>query len=149
MFIHYNFKLFLRLVLLKIYIHSSFSWILKHQSNLNCPSHFFSTNIFYLSFFFFLNDNEWELWMTTRCYSSNSLFFFCVLVYSSLHFLSFCVLWMFYISLMFCVLLIGSYLLSGGWMGAMGYWGWIFGLGKWTGRGSKGIKSNWTRHYKR
>ena len=148
MFIHYNFKLFLRLVLLKIYIHSSFSWILKHQSNLNCPSHFFSTNIFYLSFFFFcmiMNENYgWQQGVTLL-----TPFFFCVLVYSSLHFLSFCVLWMFYISLMFCVMLIGSYLLSGGWMRAMGYWGWIFGLGKWTGRGSKGIKNNWTRHYKR
>ena len=91
MFIHYNFKLFLRLVLLKIYIHSSFSWILKHQSNLNCPSHFFSTNIFYLSFFFFLHDNEWELWMTTRCYSSNSLFFLCFSLFITSFFVVLCI----------------------------------------------------------
>ena len=44
---------------------------------------------------------------------------------------------------MFCVMLIGScdsYLLSGGWMVAMGPWGWIFELGKWTGKGNKSIK---------
>ena len=47
-----------------------------------------------------------------------------------------------FISLMFCVMLIGSYdscLLSGGWVGAMGLWGGIFELGRWTGRGSKGM----------
>ena len=40
----------------------------------------------------------------------------------------------YFMSLMFCVMLIDSYdscLLSEGWMGP---WGWIFELGKWTGR---------------
>ena len=50
-----------------------------------------------------------------------------------------------FISLMFCGMLIGfgscdSCLLSGGWMGAMGPWARIFELGKWTGRGSKGMQ---------
>ena len=48
-----------------------------------------------------------------------------------------------FISLMFCVMLIGSCdscLLSGAWMVAMGPWGWVFELGKWTGKGNKSIK---------
>ena len=46
-----------------------------------------------------------------------------------------------FICLMFCGMLIGSCdscLLSEGWMGAMGPWGGIFELEKWTSRGSKG-----------
>ena len=49
----------------------------------------------------------------------------------------------YFISLMFYVILIDScdsYLLSGGWMGAMGLWGGIFELGKWTGWGNKGMQ---------
>ena len=44
--------------------------------------------------------------------------------------------------LMFCVMLIGSCdscLLSEGWMGATGPWGGIFELGKWIGKGNKGM----------
>ena len=91
MFIHYNFKLFLRLVLLKIYIHSSFSWILKHQSNLNCPSHFFSTNIFYLSFFFFcmiMNENYgWQQGVTLL----TPFFFLCFSLFITSFFVVLCI----------------------------------------------------------
>ena len=48
-----------------------------------------------------------------------------------------------FICLIFCGMLIGSCdscLLSGQWMGAIGPWGGIFELGKWTSRGNKGMQ---------
>ena len=110
------------------------------------PSRYFSSLLLSLSFS--LNWNE-TLSLSLFIWFSHFLFEpWLPLLYNLIWPFDFIHLWVChfvyckcFISLMFYVMLIGSYdscLLSGGWLGATGPWGRIFELGKWTSRGSKG-----------